>query len=166
MCTEGFMRVSSVLKEAKMKYKILEHDEIVSISDVEKLLNIPKKQMVKTVIFKRRDNKQFFVAIVPSNSRVDISQLAKLTNCKNSTIDLADAKDIGSRFGFPIGGISPFGFDKTVPVFIDNKICQTKEPYMYMGVGDNRKTLKLSTPEFLRLIENYSCTNITSLDRK
>ncbi len=130
---------------------------MVSTKDVSDLLSLKPESMVKTVIFKSLIDDKFFVALIPPIQRVDVKQLAKAEKLDKKEIMLALPDEVERKFGFPIGGVPPLGFQESVnvQVYVDPAIRKSSERFLYMGVGDNTKTLRLAKNALLRIIEEY-----------
>jgi prolyl-tRNA editing enzyme YbaK/EbsC (Cys-tRNA(Pro) deacylase) len=155
---EGYLRVLSALEHLETEYEVLEHQAVVSTKEVSKLLSLRPTSMVKTVIFKSLKADHFFVTLIPPTQRVDTSKLACTVGLEKNDIILAPPDDVEREFGFPIGGVPPLGFDQStrVQVFVDPILRLSSEEFMFMGIGDSTKTLKLSKQAFLRLTANYN----------
>jgi prolyl-tRNA editing enzyme YbaK/EbsC (Cys-tRNA(Pro) deacylase)/ubiquinone/menaquinone biosynthesis C-methylase UbiE len=154
--SDGYFRVIETLNKSGVEHEIIAHKEIVSASEAQNELGLLESQMVKTVVFKRIDTGGFLVALVPGKARAEMTALAEAGRLEPSQLVLAPAQEVETVFGFPIGGVSPVGYDSSVAVFVDGSLIESEEPWLYMGVGDNRKTLKITKSAFLRLIEGYS----------
>jgi len=152
---EGLLRARKALDEARIVYEIIEHTEVVSTASVQRVLGLRPMQMVKTVIFRRTDSGKLLVALVTANDRVIVGKLAQAADCNEGDLVLAPAKDVESRFGYPVGGIAPVGYEESVPVFVDEKLYHGTGQWVYMGVGDNTCTAKMSRKMFLKLVSAY-----------
>lgn len=153
--SEGLLRVQAALKASKVEHEIISHREVVSTGEVQRELGLLEDQMVKTVVFKRLDTKELMVILLPPRSRVNVAKLAELANCAPAQLGLARAEEIEERLGFPVGGVAPVGYPRGMPIFIDESLKGLTSEWVYMGVGDNRKTLKVSNEVFHHLTEAY-----------
>jgi prolyl-tRNA editing enzyme YbaK/EbsC (Cys-tRNA(Pro) deacylase)/ubiquinone/menaquinone biosynthesis C-methylase UbiE len=157
---EGHLRVLRLLDETEVEYSIITHAEVVSTREVGELLNLDPKTMVKTVVFKTHPDGQYLVGLVPSSEKVSLHALAKAAKKEIASLSLAPPQEVERDFGFPIGGVSPFGYGEGVPIYIDPEVRHADTDFMYMGIGDNTKTLKLSRENFLRLSSAFLEVNI------
>lgn len=154
--SQGLLRVMTALQESGIPSKTIHHSEVISISDAQEALGIPLREMVKTVIFRRTDSGHLVVALVSGEHRVDPVRFAEVIGCKASQLVLPPASEIKAKTGFPIGGVSPFGYDSSVAVWVDRRLRDGGASTLYMGAGNNTSTLLLTKENFLLLL------NITS----
>jgi prolyl-tRNA editing enzyme YbaK/EbsC (Cys-tRNA(Pro) deacylase) len=152
---EGYLRILRALEDAGVPYELIEHGEVVSTREVGELLALSPEVMIKTVVFKVAKTERFLVVLVPANKQVDLRLLSEAAGVAEPQVVLAPQPEIEAVFGFPIGGVAPIGLPERVEVFMDKTLRNLQGAYMYMGVGDNRKTLKLDRESFMRVTEAY-----------
>jgi prolyl-tRNA editing enzyme YbaK/EbsC (Cys-tRNA(Pro) deacylase)/2-polyprenyl-3-methyl-5-hydroxy-6-metoxy-1,4-benzoquinol methylase len=157
---EGFSRAISALNRAKIDYEVLEHKEVVSIASVQRMLGLKPQEVVKTVVFLQMVTGRFLVTLIGGEHRISLLKLAELAGCSETDLVLAPAKEIELHFGFPVGGIAPFGYEPSVPVYVDRKLLQATGPWMYMGIGDNTRTAKMALEMFKRSIQAYTVADL------
>jgi ubiquinone/menaquinone biosynthesis C-methylase UbiE len=152
----GYENVLDLLMGKQCEYEILEHNPVFSIEDVIREIGYFPGCMIKTVILKDKDTNELLSVCIPSEKKVDMSGMALLLGAGPDQIKLAPDKEI-TKLGFPIGGIAPFGFkpDLRIRRIVDKRIRNIPCDWLYMGIGDNKKTLKIRKDDFLRVIEDY-----------
>ncbi|MCU0527287.1 MAG: methyltransferase domain-containing protein [Elainella sp. Prado103] len=157
--TTGHQNVMRILQEFSAEYEVLEHEPVLSMPDVRQavpsLSEVPKC-LLKTILIAHRDQEAYVAIVLPSEKRLDMQQVADLLQVNRYHIHFAREKEI-LQIGFPLGGIAPFGFEPTIPMqcFIDTAIVSHRCKWLYMGIGDNRKTLKIRKQDFLRITAEY-----------
>ena len=84
---------------------------------------------------------------------VDKDRLAHILGIPKRRIKFASEKEI-LDLGFPVGGIAPFGFEAehAIHMVMDAGLKKLKSTWLYMGVGDNKKTLKINREAFIGLV--------------
>ena len=92
--------------------------------EVSRYLKIPLRQVVKTLLLKTSDE-EFLLALCPGDRQVDLKLLAHHLNEKR--IDLADRDEVHKVTGYFIGGVSPLGTRRELPVLMDSPILQESE---------------------------------------
>ena len=162
---KGYETINNLLKSSNYEYEIIHHGPVLSIKDVQKELNLKgynvhKTSMIKTVVFKNRKNNKFVVVVLPANKKVDKKLLANFFNIPVRKIGFATEKEI-IRLGFPVGGIAPFGFLETEIVKLIDKSIENipNNQWIYVGIGDNRKTLKIKAKDFKKIVSGYEKIN-------
>lgn len=153
---EGFANIVKLLGDLDCEYEILEHSPVLSIEDVKREIGYHPGCMVKTIIFKDKRTEAFISVSLQSEKRVDKAKLARSLQMSVSRLKFAPEKQV-LKLGFPIGGIAPFGFNESVEVikFIDRALDDVEGEHLYMGIGDNRKTLKLRREDFFSIVSDY-----------
>ncbi len=77
----------------------------------------------KTLIF--HSDKSFVTAVIPVNCTLNLKQAAKLAGLKKA--EMAKPEDAERITGYVVGGISPFGQKKRLPVLIDEEALKHDE---------------------------------------
>lgn len=157
--SEAFINIKAFLDKNKAKYEILEHNLVLSLDDVIKQIGYFEKGMVKTVLLRlSRENKakEFASIATLAEKKIDIIKVAAHLDIKRSNITFASQSDIIS-IGFPPGGFAPFdiGLSGKVRYFIDEDVFTGDTEWLYMGVGDNKKTLKIYKKDFQKLVSGF-----------
>jgi prolyl-tRNA editing enzyme YbaK/EbsC (Cys-tRNA(Pro) deacylase) len=157
--------VATLEREAHDEYEIITHGPVLSLRDVRRELgtDIPLGAMIKTLIFKERNGKLIAVS-VPGDVLVDKDRFAEMLKIGRRSLRFASEKEV-SQLGFPLGGIAPVGFEVAHPVrrFVDASLEQTTSQWLYSGIGDNRKTLKIKKQVFLTLVSECEFISIPRL---
>ena len=159
---DGFKKVLDILTTGNFTYEILEHELVLSIEDVKRVTEInDESQMIKTVVFKDRKKDVFISVAIMANKKVSKEKIIDLLNedsiekTKNWHLAYATEKEIYD-LGFPIGGIAPFGFsDTNIITIIDEDIFNSNHDFIFMGIGDNHKTLKIKRKDFLNIAKDF-----------
>lgn len=95
-------------------------------------LGVPPAQVFKTLIVELSPSRQrFVVAIVPVSTRLDLKAMAQVCGAKRAA--MANTADAERVTGYVVGGISPFGQKRSLPVFLDRSAEQFGEIYVSAG---------------------------------
>lgn len=157
---EAYHRIISLLHQQKFEYETINHNSVQTTKDVlsELIIDTNKALMVKTVVFcrKPKQNKQIIVVVLPHYKRVDKTLVGKKLNISHNYFYFATEKEL-FQMGFPLGGLAPFGFknDQKYELFVDSSILSTNIEWIYTGIGDNRKTLKINSTHFKEIVKDY-----------
>lgn len=73
-------------------------------------------QIVKSLIFERKDNQALVLLLIAGNNRADMKLVAKVIGTK---LDRASPDKVRTETGFAIGGVAPIGHLCDLPVYID-----------------------------------------------
>lgn len=154
--TTGYTNVEQILQAFNAEYEVLEHEPVLSMDDVKREVGPFPKCIIKTILIRHKDTDEYVAVLLQSEKRLDINRVADLLGVNRYHIHFAREKEI-LRLGFPLGGIAPFGFEwgNTVHKYVDSAIISQRCKWLYTGVGDNRKTLKIKKQDFLRIIADY-----------
>ena len=160
----GYSNVMRHLKNRDdIEYEIIEHNPVLSVDDIRHEIGreIDLASVVKTIIFKDAKTDRYIAVSLSAEKMVDKDKLANLFGIPKRRIKFASEKEI-LGLGFPVGGIAPFGFADTdaVQMVIDAGLRKLKSAWLYMGVGDNKKTLKIDRAAFIRIVEHYTWADL------
>lgn len=154
----------SILNEYNIQYEIINHTPVISIKDVLKQFpHIDTQIMVKTIVLRNGrkkpefKNNKYIVMVLQADKLINEEKLASQLGITKRRLEFANDDEI-FYLGFPVGGIAPFGFDDTneLQYFIDKNLLEMNTEAVYMGVGDNTKTLKINYGDFRTLTKNYT----------
>jgi prolyl-tRNA editing enzyme YbaK/EbsC (Cys-tRNA(Pro) deacylase)/2-polyprenyl-3-methyl-5-hydroxy-6-metoxy-1,4-benzoquinol methylase len=153
---DGYKNVMMALENAKAKPEFLKHDMVLSIADVLREIGEQEGVLVKTLIFHRADTERFLVVALRHDRQLNKNRFAKHISVHYKKLRFAIEKQVVA-LGFPLGGIPPFGYPDTenIEFYIDQGLTKLKGGSVFMGVGDNRQTLKLTADDFHKLIAEY-----------
>jgi Cys-tRNA(Pro)/Cys-tRNA(Cys) deacylase len=125
-----------------------EHDaeaEAFGLEAAEKL-GVAPERMFKTLIA-QIDAKQLVMVLVPVAARLDLKKLANLAEGKKA--DLASPAAAERATGYVIGGISPLGGRKQLPVFIDHTVAN--HATIFVSAGQRGLQMELTPEDLIRL---------------
>ncbi|MQX51623.1 Cys-tRNA(Pro) deacylase [Alcanivorax sediminis] len=120
-------------KKAKVRHQLLsyEHDPKAESYGLEaaELLGLPPERVFKTLVALVDDEP--VVAMVPVAHQLDLKFLAKAYGGKRAVMCPPDKAQ--RLTGYVLGGISPLGQKKRLPLYLDNSAESQAEIYMSAG---------------------------------
>jgi hypothetical protein len=154
--TTGYQNVNQLLAEFQAEHEVIEHEPVLSMEDVKRAVDVLPKCILKTLLIRHQKTDEFVAIVIQSDKHLNMQQVAQLLQVNRHHINFAAEKEI-QKLGFPLGGIAPFGFEPEVRItkFVDMAIVNYRCKWLYMGMGDNRKTLKIRKADFLKMIADY-----------
>ena len=142
-------------KKAGIQFKIHEylHDSAASSygEEAANLLNISPHQAFKTLVIADNDNK-LAVAIVPVSHQLDLKSVAKVLRAKKVT--MANPAEAEKATGYILGGISPLGQKKRLPIVIDKSANDFES--IYVSAGRRGLEIELSPLDLIKLCSAIS----------
>ena len=128
---EAFTRALKELSEAKVPYRILTFEaEERSAEEVTRETGFPLAQVVKTLLVQGA-SKKYYLALCPGDRQVHLKALAKAVGEK--TLDMAQREDVPKITGYFIGGVSPMGTQRPLPVVMEESILSLPEIALSAG---------------------------------
>jgi len=118
------------------------------------LLGTNSKRVFKTLLLSFNQT-QLAVAMVPVSSQLDLKAMAKVLKTKK--VILADAAEAEKATGYIIGGISPLGQKKQLPMVLDQSAIEFDT--IYVSAGKRGLEIELS-PHDLRQLCQAQLANI------
>lgn len=93
-------------------------------------LGVDHHAVLKTIILED-ENKKPFVCVMHGDREISVKQLARIRGCKTVQTSAPDTADRHS--GYHVGGTSPFGTRKRMPVYIEESVFDC--PLVYINAG-------------------------------
>jgi len=143
-------RATQVLEKAGVAFTVHSYDydpgaDSIGLAAAEALGEDPA-HVLKTLIAKV-DGKPVCV-IVPSNREVAMKKLAAA--CKGKAAEMMKPVDAERLTGYKVGGISPFGQMRTMPVLIEE--TAVGEEYVFVNGGQRGLQVRLSPGDALQVL--------------
>jgi Cys-tRNA(Pro) deacylase len=111
-------------------------------------LGVGIHDVVKTLIMQREDG-QPIVMLQHGDKEVSLKDLARQVGAKNITA--CEIKDAQKFTGYLVGGISPFGTKRKMPIYIEETILHL--PKFYINGGQRGFVLEITPEEMQRALE-------------
>lgn len=139
-------------KKAKVDHKIHEykHDpKAESYGDeAAKVLNIEPSQVFKTLLVALNgDQKKLAIGVVPVSGQLDLKVMASALKVKK--VVMANPEDAERATGYVVGGISPLGQKKRLPLVLDASASSFKT--IFMSAGKRGLEIEMSSVDLLKL---------------
>ncbi|MCB4359541.1 Cys-tRNA(Pro) deacylase [Quatrionicoccus australiensis] len=110
-------------------------------------LNVDEHAVVKTLIFEDENAKPLIV-LMHGDCKVSTKELARQVGCKK--IEPCKPEVANRHSGFLVGGTSPFGTKKAMPVFIEKTILDL--PLIYINGGRRGYLVGIHPHDILRTL--------------
>ncbi|MDO8472016.1 MAG: YbaK/EbsC family protein [bacterium] len=138
-------QILQTLQASGVVYQIRQHEPVVTIADVERVLQVPLEVTVKALIVKTASGP--VVAAIPGNRRLNKQKLAGVLGQSRKRLDLLRPEAVEKLIGLPIGAIPPFGLG--LPVVLDSRLLQHER--LYCGLGTNDQSLVIAAADLAQL---------------
>jgi len=111
-------------------------------------LGVDEHTIIKTLIFED-DCKRPLVVLMHGDKQVSTRQLARCLNVKSIT---PCTPQIATKHsGYQVGGTSPFGMRRSLPVYMQTSILEL--PHIYINAGRRGFLVKLRTADLQRVLQ-------------
>jgi Cys-tRNA(Pro)/Cys-tRNA(Cys) deacylase len=154
--------VTRMLDAKKIPYIAFELPvEKLGAVETARLLNVPLKQVYKTIVVKREAKGKPILAVVPGSTDVDLKRLAKTVSEKK--LYLPTEREAEQLTGLQAGGISPLALlNKGFQVVLDS----SAQAYAEIHVSGGQRGLNIRLPvQALIELTNARITPITQEDQ-
>lgn len=111
-------------------------------------LGVDEHAVVKTLIMED-DAKQPLVVLMHGDLKVSTKELARVIGVK--TIQPCNAETANRHSGYMVGGTSPFGTRKTMPVYLEQSILAL--PRIYINGGRRGYLVGIDPADVVRILE-------------
>ncbi|MDZ7854253.1 MAG: Cys-tRNA(Pro) deacylase [Halomonas sp.] len=144
-----------VLEKAGVAFTLVEYEHDPRSpaygEEAARALGLSPDEVFKTLLA-RFDDGRLVMAIVPVSTQLDLKALARAAGGRKAT--LADPADAERATGYVVGGISPLGQRKRLPVFLD----ASAEQLATLHVSGGRRGLEISlAPDDLARLTGARC---------
>ena len=122
---EAFTRALKELSEARIPYRVMTFKaEEKSAEEVTRETGFPLARVVKTLLVQGA-SKRYYLALCPGDRQVNLKNLARAMGEK--TVDMAKKEEVPKITGYFIGGVSPIGTHRPLPVLLEQSILGMPE---------------------------------------
>lgn len=110
-------------------------------------LGVDEHAVIKTLVMEN-DRRQPLIALMHGDRKVSTKELARVLGAKSVTP--CDPAVADKHSGYRVGGTSPFGTRKAMPVYLEASILEL--PLIYVNGGKRGFLVSLSPTELQRLL--------------
>lgn len=142
------LRVEALLRENEIPYRVLQHPEASSASELAESLHVSGKRVAKVVIV--RAEGRYAMVVLPSHLQVSLQPLARLL--KVDDLSLASEAELKPLFpDCEVGAMPPFGSLYRLPVYVD--LSMRLEPLFVFAAGTHRDAVEIFYRDFEELVK-------------
>ena len=111
------------------------------------VLGVPAESVIKTLVFETSE-RDYLVVLMDSTHEVSTKALARHLSVKS--VEPCDPKKAQSLTGYVIGGISPFGIRRPLPVYMERSLLS--HHVVYINVGKRGFLVSLDPKQMSRIL--------------
>lgn len=137
------VRVEAFLRENEIPYRILQHPEASSASELAESLHVSGKRVAKVVIVRAKG--RYAMVVLPSHLQINFQRLARLL--KVNHLRLAAEGELKALFpDCEVGAMPPFGNLYGIPVYVD--VSMRLDPLFVFAVGTRHDAVEIFYRDF------------------
>ncbi|HET9269958.1 MAG TPA: Cys-tRNA(Pro) deacylase [Vicinamibacterales bacterium] len=110
-------------------------------------LGVPEHAVIKTLVM-QDEEKRALLVLMHGDREVSTRQLARQIDCK--TVEPCDPAVAQRHTGYAVGGTSPFGTRKPLPVYIERSVLELER--IYINGGRRGLLVSLVPHELVRVL--------------
>ncbi len=111
-------------------------------------LGLPPREVIKSLVF-QEDSGGFVFALIDGEGRVSVKKLARACGCKR--VLPASPHDAERVTGYQVGGISPLGARRALPVLLDAETA--KNDTVVINAGARGTLVRPATADLIRMTD-------------
>jgi Cys-tRNA(Pro) deacylase len=127
------------------EYAYVEHGGTAVSSDS---LGVPEHEVVKTLVMEDDERKPLIV-LMHGDRKVSTKDLARQANRKR--IEPCKPEAAQRHTGYQVGGTSPFGTRKPLPVFVERSVLEL--PAIYINGGRRGFLVRIAPEHLMRVLK-------------
>lgn len=136
-------------------YNYVEHGGTAESS---RQLRVPEHEVVKTLVMQDQDAKPL-VILMHGDRQVSLKNLARQIGVKR--VEPCKPEVAQRHTGYQVGGTSPFGMRKALPIFVERSILEL--PHIYIN-GGQRGFLVAIAPQVLTEVLNATAVECAAVE--
>ena len=137
---EVFTRALKELAESRVPYRVLSFPaRDKDAEEVSRQTGFPLNRVAKTLLV-QGDSKRYYLALCPGDRQMNLKALARALNEKG--LEMARREDVVKVTGYFIGGVSPLGTHRPLPVIIESSLLSLPEIAISAGQWGSQAVLK------------------------
>jgi Cys-tRNA(Pro) deacylase len=125
-------------------YEYVEHGGTAVSSDS---LGVPEHEVVKTLVMEDEERKPLIV-LMHGDRKVSTKELARQAERKR--IEPCKPEVAQRHTGYQVGGTSPFGLRKALPVYVERSVLDL--PFLYINGGRRGFLLRIRNEDLRRAV--------------
>ena len=139
-----------MLREAKVPFTdhLYPYEEKGGTASSSRALGVDEHIVIKTLIMED-DRKNPLIVLMHGDRQVSTRELARVTGARSITPCTPEAAQKHS--GYLVGGTSPFGTRKQMPVYLESSILDL--PQIYLNGGKRGYLVGIDPQELLRVLK-------------
>ena len=111
-------------------------------------MGINEHQVIKTLVMEDGEGKPFIV-LMHAENQASLKELARQLGVKN--VKSTSKKDAQRHTGYMVGGISPFGTKRQLPIIVERTILELST--LYINAGRRGFIVELNPQELVRVLK-------------
>ena len=150
-------RAIEFLKKKDLTFEVVKYDhKEKGAAFASESIDFPLERTIKTVVVDL-GNSKYTLVLMPGDKNLDLKRLAKLLSSKKAA--MADSTTAERLTGYLVGGISPFGVKKKLPVVMEQTLLDYKSVVINAG---QRGILVKMAPKDISKAVNSRCLDIVN----
>jgi len=139
-----------VLKEKQVDFvpRPYKYEERGGTEVAARELGVDEHLTVKTLVMED-DKKEPFIVLMHGDKEVSTREMARILGVK--TVQPCDPATASRHTGYQVGGTSPFGTKKVLPVYVEETILSL--PVIYINAGKKGLLVEMNPAELVRILK-------------
>ena len=121
-------------------------------------LGVPHERMFKSLVVRAGGDLVF--ALVPAGAALSLKKLAAAAGVKHAR--MAEPKDAERATGYQVGGISPLGSRRPLPVYLDTSASD--QGHIHLNAGGRGTIVELATSDLVSKVGAISTDLVAGSD--
>lgn len=142
----GASRVSRILEERGVRFELRSFPDTSTAELAARSLGVELGSIVKTLLFRRKEDGKLFAVLVSGDRRLDNRRLREMAGGR---VEMVPGDEVLRLTGYPPGGLSPVGLPEEVEVVLD--VSLDRFEVLHAGGGDERTMLSIAKDDLFAI---------------
>lgn len=142
----GASRVARILEERGVRFELRSFPDTSTAELAARSLGVELGSIVKTLLFRRKEDGKLFAVLVSGDRRLDNRRLREMAGGR---VEMVPGDEVLRLTGYPPGGLSPVGLPEEVEVVFD--VSLDRFEVLHAGGGDERTMLSIAKDDLFAI---------------
>lgn len=157
---EEMLRLLDLFKRSQIEFHLYEHEPVHTSIEAARVRGVELKSGVKALVLKKARLKEFFLADIAADRRIDLKKLA--THVGARKIEFATRGEVMQKTKCELGSVHPFGKLFGMETWLDKSVLAND--FVNFNIGMLTRSVRIRSADLLKLIDANAISDFSVQD--